>query len=192
MGIFETWNAMPWLPKIYWAVAVISSIAFVIIFGMSLLGSGGDSDTDTDGDADGDTDAGSFILSLKSIIGFLVAASWIGIVTINNGLPFWITILASLSAGAIMTTIIVLLLTFFTRMQYNGTLATSDTIGATGEVYLSIPPTKSGKGKVQINVQSAVRTYDAVTFGDEELHQHDKIIVKAVDKEDVLIVEKIS
>ncbi|MBR6178862.1 MAG: hypothetical protein IKQ70_13435 [Bacteroidales bacterium] len=190
MEILETWYAMPWLPKIYWGVAVISTIAFVIIFGMSLMGS--DSDSDSDGDADGDNDLGSYILSIKSIIGFMVAASWIGIVTIHNGLPIWVTILVSLLAGVIMTTIIVILLTFFARMQYSGTLATSDTIGATGEVYLSIPPTKSGKGKVQINVQSAVRTYDAITLGDEELHQHDKIRVKDIDNDDVLIVEKIS
>ena len=190
MGIFETWSAMELLPKIYWAVAVMSSLAFVIIFGLSLLGSSGDADTDVDSDCD--TDISSYVLSLKSIIGFLVAASWIGIVTIHNGLPIWITILSSLAAGVIMTTIIVILLTFFANMQYSGTLSTADTIGATGEVYLSIPPTKSGKGKVQINVQNAIRTYDAVTLTDEELHQHDKIMVTAVDKEDVLIVEKIS
>lgn len=192
MGIIETWSALPMLPKIYWAVAVMSSIAFVVIFGLSLFGSGADGDGDSDADSDGDQETGSYFLSLKSIIGFFVAASWIGIITINNGLPLWVTLLSSLAAGVIMTVVIVALMTFFARMQYSGTLATSNTIGATGEVYLSIPPSKSGKGKVQINVQSAVRTYDAITLGDEELHQHDQIMVKGIDNEDVLIVEKIS
>ena len=195
MGLIQTWNEMPMIPKIYWAVAILSTIAFIIIFGLSLLGSDSDSDADSDtdgGHGEGDSDIGSYILSLKSIIGFLVAASWIGIVTLSNGLPLWVTILSSIAAGVIMTTVIVAMLTFFARMQYSGTLSTNDTVGATGEVYLSIPPNKSGKGKVQINVQSALRTYDAVTLSGEELHQHDKIEVKAVDKENVLIVEKIS
>ena len=66
MGIIETWSAMPMLPKIYWAMAVMSTIAFVVIFGLSLFGSGADSDGDSDADSDGDQDAGSYFLSLKS------------------------------------------------------------------------------------------------------------------------------
>lgn len=195
MELIQTWNEMPMIPKIYWAVAVLSTIAFLVIFGLSLFGGDTDSDADSDGDGghgEGDSDIGSYVLSLKSIIGFFVAASWIGIITLTNGLPLWVTILSSIAAGAIMTTVIVALLTFFARMQYSGTLATSDTIGAKGEVYLSIPPSKSGKGKVQINVQSAVRTFDAITESGEELKQHDKIEVKSVIDDGVLIVEKIS
>ena len=194
MELFQTWSAMPLVPKIYWALAVISTLAFIVIFGMSLIGgdSDGDSDSDTDHGEHGDSDASSYFLSLKSVIGFCVAASWIGIVTINNGLPIWVTILSSLVAGLVMSIVIVLMLSFFARMQYSGTLATSDTVGAKGEVYLSIPPMKSGKGKVQINVQSAVRTYDAVTESETELRQFDKIVVKAVDNQNILIVEKLN
>ena len=192
MGIFETWSQMQMLHKIYWAVAVMSTLAFIVIFGLSLLGSGGDSDADGDGDIDNDTDTGSYILSLKSIIGFLVSASWVGIITISNGLPIWMTLLSSVIAGVIMTAVIVTLMTFFARMQYSGTLATSDTIGAKGEVYLSIPPSNSGKGKVQINVQSAVRTFDAITIDGEELRQHDPIEVTSVNDDGTLVVKKIS
>ena len=195
MELLQTWNEMPMIPKIYWAVAVLSTIAFIVIFGLSLIGGDTDSDADTDtdgGHGEGNADIGSYVLSLKSIIGFFVAASWIGIITITNGLPLWITILSSIAAGVIMTTIIVAMLTFFARMQYSGTLSTNDTVGATGEVYLSIPPNKSGKGKVQIHVQSAIRTYDAVTDSEKELKQHDKIVVKSVEKEDVLLVDTLS
>ena len=194
MELLQTWSAMPLIPKIYWAMAVISTLAFIVIFGMSLFGgdTDGDSDTDTDHGDHGESDTGSYFLSLKSLIGFCVAASWIGIVTINNGLPIWVTILSSLVAGLVMSIVIVLMLSFFARMQYSGTLATSDTVGAKGEVYLSIPPMKSGKGKVQINVQSAVRTYDAITESETELKQFDKIIVKAVDNQNLLIVEKLN
>ncbi len=194
MELLQTWSAMPLIPKIYWAMAVISTLAFIVIFGMSLFGgdTDGDSDTDTDHGDHSDSDTGSYFLSLKSLIGFCVAASWIGIVTINNGLPIWVTILSSLVAGLVMSIVIVLMLSFFARMQYSGTLATSDTVGAKGEVYLSIPPMKSGKGKVQINVQSAVRTYDAITESETELKQFDKIIVKAVDNQNLLIVEKLN
>ena len=193
MELFQTWSEMPGLPKVYWAVAILSTLAFVVIFGMSLLGSDSDSDADADADADsGSTDFGSYILSLKSMVGFLVAASWVGIVTISNSLPVWITVLSSITAGVIMTIIIVALMTFFARMQYNGTLQIADTVGAEGEVYLSIPPSKSGKGKVQIKVQSAVREFDAVTEADTTLKQYDKIVVKSVDKDNVLLVEKIN
>ena len=87
MELLQTWSAMPLIPKIYWAMAVISTLAFIVIFGMSLFGgdTDGDSDTDTDHGDHGDSDTGSYFLSLKSLIGFCVAASWIGIVTINNG-----------------------------------------------------------------------------------------------------------
>ena len=186
---------MSLLPKLYWAVAILSSLAFVVIFGMSLLGSDTDSDTDAESDIDGDAgdhDFGSYVLSLKSMVGFLVSASWVGIVTINNSLPVWITLLSSIAAGVIMTIIIVSLMTFFARMQYSGTLNIADTVGAEGEVYLSIPPSKSGKGKVQIKVQSAIREFDAVTEADTTLKQYDKIVVKSVGKNNVLLVEKIN
>ena len=48
----------------------------------------------------------------------------------------------------------------------DGTVHDYDTIGSTGNVYLSIPGHRKGKGKVTVVVQDRTMEYDALTGGE--------------------------
>jgi hypothetical protein len=53
------------------------------------------------------------------------------------------------------------------KLQEDNTIRVSDALNATGSVYLTIPKSKSGYGKIQVSVKGSQREYQAVTEGDE-------------------------
>jgi hypothetical protein len=74
-------------------------------------------------------------------------------------------------------------------MTQSGNLDLRNAIGLEAEVYLSIPESNSGKGKVHISVQGALRELDAGTGGDR-IPTGSRVKVKSVSN-NVLIVEKV-
>ena len=63
-------------------------------------------------------------------------------------------------------------------------------IGNSGDVYLSIPAKKAGMGKVQIKVQGAVRTLNAMTEDSEIIKTGSLIEVTDIIGENILLVKR--
>ena len=62
-------------------------------------------------------------------------------------------------------------------------------IGITGSVYLSIPPARSGLGKIHVQVQSRLVEYQAVTSHGEPLPTGARVlVVDVVDSDTVDVV----
>ena len=68
----EWFSVLTLFEKVYWVIALISSVMFVILLVMTLLG--GDAEDfdggDVDADIDGDTGIGFQFLSFKNLMGF--------------------------------------------------------------------------------------------------------------------------
>ncbi len=77
----EKWFEALWLfEKIYWVVALISSVLFIVLIIMTLLGGDAeDSGGDLDVEIEGDTGIGFHFLSIKILMGFLTIFGWSGI-----------------------------------------------------------------------------------------------------------------
>ncbi len=162
------WAALPTLQKVYWIIAVPSTIVFLIQ--LILLFVGGDSDTDIDiDDISLEHGAGMDIFSVKSIVSFLMFFGWSGLAAAEGGLNAFGALLISFTAGLIMMLLTAWLFMMLIRLQANGIMKTETAIGSSGEVYLTIPPKKTGSGKVQIVVQGTLRTLDAVTDADRSI-----------------------
>lgn len=190
------WEGLSTIQKIYWLVAIPSSLIFLIMFVMSLIGKDVDHDLDVDdvdfddGDVDISDSFGGYIFSFKTIISFLVAASWTGIASLSSDMMLWVVLIISITSGVVLMLMVAGLLYLLTRMQTSGTLQYDNAIGKSGEVYLTIPQQKQGVGKVQVIVQGALRTLDAMTEDNEPIKTRTNIEVVDILENNLLLVKR--
>ena len=192
MNLSDWWDALSVLQKIYWVMALPSSLIFIIQLLMTLVGGDADDvDVDHDGDFDGDHGAGFHIFSVKSIISFLMVFGWSGLAVIAQGvISLWIILGISFVAGFIMMLITAWVLMLLLKLQESGTLKMENAIGEVGEVYISIPAKKKGSGKVQITVQGGLKTIDAVTEEAEDIKTGIFVEVVEIQAGDILVVRR--
>jgi len=171
LSISEWWPTLGALEKVYWIIAVPFSVIFILQTIMTFF-IGDVHDVDAGGDVDasieGDHGIGFQFLSMKNLVAFFTIFAWSGIACINSGVSVPLTLLISISAGLLMMVIMALLIYFMWKLTDDGSLQLVNAKGKIGTVYLTIPPKRSGMGKVQVSVQG-LRTLDAMTDNEEEL-----------------------
>ena len=144
----------------------------------------------TDVDIDGDSGIGFQFITLKNLIGFFTIFSWVGIACINAGFSTPVIIVVSIFSGVLMMVMMASIYYFMSKLSESGTLKINNSIGKQGEVYLFIPAKRSGKGKVNINVQGSYREFDAVTDEEEEIQRGSLITVVDVIESNILLVRR--
>lgn len=182
------WQGLTSIGKIFWIVAIVSSLAFLIMIVITLFFG----DTDVDGHLEGDVSVGEgfsgFILNVKSIISFLLMFGWAGVVGMSiTSSMFWV-IFISFVFGILGMLIAAGILYAATRLTYSGTLDLNNSIGKTGTVVLSIPAKMNGKGQVQVIIQNSLRTLEAVTEENFDLPSGTEIQVIDITDNNVLKV----
>ncbi|OFX62215.1 MAG: hypothetical protein A2046_00900 [Bacteroidetes bacterium GWA2_30_7] len=190
----EWWAVLTIIEKIYWIIAIPFSIIFIFQLLMTFIGGDVDDGVEmsghTDIDVGGDSGIGLQFITLKNLIGFFTIFSWIGIACINAGFSNPVTIVVSFISGILMMVIMASIYYFMSKLSVSGTLNIKNSINKQGEVYLFIPPKRTGKGKVNINVQGAVREFDAVTDDENEIQRGSLITVVDVIESNILLVRK--
>ena len=187
----EWFTAFTLFEKIYWSIALISSVIFVILLIMTLLG--GDAEDfdggDVDADIDGDTGIGFQFLSFKNLMGFLTIFGWSGIACLDGGLSKFLTVLISVICGLLMMFIMASLFYYLGKLQSSGTLKLNNALNQVGEVYLTIGANRSSIGKVSVTVQGTLRELEALTDEENDLVLGNVVRVKNVTDNGILIVE---
>lgn len=187
----EQWFAeLGTFEKVYWVTALISSLLFIILMVMTLMGGEVDDLGDVDADIDGDSGIGFQFLSFKNLMGFFTIFGWSGIACIDAGYSTGVTLAVSIGCGLLMMTVMAALFYYLSKLTSNGTLKLKNALHNIGEVYLTIGANRSSMGKVQIKVQGGLRELDALTDENEELKQGDVITVTQVTDNGILIVNK--
>jgi hypothetical protein len=75
------------------------------------------------------------------------------------------------------------------RLEDDGSVRAENAIGANADVYLSIPPARSGLGKIHVQVQNRLVEYQAVTSHTEPLPTGARVlVVDVVDSDTVDVV----
>ncbi|WP_282043821.1 hypothetical protein [Winogradskyella flava] len=185
----EWFSNLEFLSKIYWAIALVGSLVFIIVMIMAFAGGDADDIGDVDGDFDGDVGAGFQFISFKNLVGFFTIFGWSGIACIDAGLSKPLTIIISVVCGLLMMLIMATLFYFIHKLSDSGTLNYKNALDAVGEVYLTIGPDRSRMGKVSVNVQGTVRELDALTDAITELKSGTIIKVVDVTSNGILIVD---
>ena len=192
ISILPDWSETGLFEQVFWIVTIPATVIFLILLVLTIFG--GDADVDVDTDIDSDIAGGDYIpfqfLSLKNIVAFFAVFGWSGIGFINAGLSSWLVIILATLCGLLMMTLMATLFYFMSRLAESGTLKMKNAIGKLGEVYLVIPASRGGMGKVQLSVQGSLRTLDAITDDVETIPTSSVIQVLDVIDDHILLVKK--
>lgn len=188
--MLEWFSNLEFISKLYWSIALVGSLIFIVVMIMAFAGGDADDIGDLDSDIDADASAGFQFISFKNLVGFFTIFGWSGIACIDAGLPTLITIIISVVCGLLMMFIMAALFYFISKLSDSGTLNYQNAIDAVGEVYLTIGANRSSMGKVTVNVQGSMRELDALTDAFTELKSGTIIKVLDVTPNGILIVDK--
>ena len=192
-----SWENLSLLSRIYWIIAISSTVVFVILLLFSFFGAEPGSDISGTEVNVGDVHSGDvgiadgfsgFIISFKSIMSFLMMFGWAGILSQSYKLSTIGTLLIAFITGFVALFAVAGLLFFVTRMTQSGTLKMENAIGKSGQVILKIPPKKQGFGQIQINIQGGLQTLDAVCEEAEEIKSGSNVMVIDLLEDNTLLV----
>ena len=155
------WQQQPPSEQIFWSIGLISNVLFIIYVAVQFLG-GHDSDID----AAGHDSSNLGILSIRGLLAFGMFLGWTGLVVLQAGFSLSIALLAGALAGILASWLAWRLILLLLRLQVSGTLDPEQVVGKTGSVHLLIPAKSLGAGKVMVEVQGALREFDAVSEAD--------------------------
>jgi membrane protein implicated in regulation of membrane protease activity len=199
MDNFGTWwESLSGIYRFFWTTSVISSVVFIVMVILSVIGGDSDADADADfdadGDAGGDADMGggmmSYILSFKTLMAFLLGASWTGLSALYQGWSVFAIALVSILSGMLMMALMAFLLSMFVKLQHDSTLEMSNTIGASGVAYVTIPASGGTGGQVEILVNNSYKTFEAITDEATPIATEEPIVVADLLEGNVLLVRR--
>ena len=187
----EWWGEFSGPEQFFWGIALVASTLFVIQFAMSIIGLDTDTDLDSDGGMMEDVD-GLNIISLRGILAGLMMFGWTGVAVIGSGQNLIISAAWALAAGILALVGVAYLMRFFLRMQDRGqNFDLHNALDEIGEVYLRIPPSGKGAGKIHITFSNMYQQIDAITHSGAEIPTGSKVKVVEVTDDKLLRVEPI-
>ena len=170
---------MGWLLDVYQVCALVGGTILVLQTVMMLFGVGGDHDVGHDvGHVEGDLsghDVGHLHqgmsdikwLSLKTVVSCLTFFGLAGLAGARAGLAQPLALAIAIVAGGVAIFIVAFLMASLSRLQSKGNVVLANAVGHTARVYLRIPATRSGAGKITVDVQGRSIEVDATTGGPE-------------------------
>ena len=189
------WGSLDPFMQTLWGIAIVASAVFIIQSIMTFVGM--DSETNFDGDFDGDMSADGAgestpfqLFTFRNLINFMLGFSWTAIALRASTESTSLMLVCGVVVGVLLVCVVMYLFKWMSGMQQSGTIEPEALVGCKGSVYLTIPAGRTGEGKVQITVRSAIREYNAMTDGDR-LPNEAPIRVVAVLNGHTVLVEKI-
>jgi hypothetical protein len=188
------WTALATVEKIYWAIAIVSSIFFVIQLALTFLGADAEVDADlelsTDAEVESDTGMGFQFFTLKNLLGFFTLFGWTGLGCLDMGLSLFPTLAISSASGLVMMTIMATIFYFMSKLTDSGTINMKNALGKTGTVYLVIPAGRKSAGKVSLEVQGRSLEMNAITDDETDIPTGSIITVLEIVNNSLLLVKR--
>lgn len=200
--MFEWWESLGDVGRIFACVAIPSTVILFLQTILMLIGIGGgslgsddadtgiDTELDNDGEVDTELDGGLRLFSFRGIIAFLTVLGWVGILGVRLEWSVPVIVISSLLSGFVAMEAIALLFRLIFALQADGTEDLQHALGVAGTVYLRIPPSREGRGKVNIMLDGRLVEKDAVTDEAEMLNYGEQIVVIGISGGTELIVRK--
>lgn len=181
------WTSLDAANKVFWAIALTTSVLLGIQLLLAMFGF--DGDADVDGDFDGDGDFGGGVLSVKAIVGFFTGFGWGGLGALESGLGIFAAVAVALLCGGALMAVVVLLMRALYSMRDEGTLDYRNAVGEAGSAYIPIPAAMSGPGQVEVRVQGRLRVVSAFTRHPERIPTRARVKVVGVLDQQTILVE---
>jgi len=132
------------------------------------------------------------VVSFKTLV---AAAAFFGITgfsTLRAGFPETTTLVLAVVAGACAMYGMYWLLGLVRRLDSEGNEHIGNALGLEAMVYVPIPATGRGMGKVQLSMQNRIVEYQAVTDGEEPLRTGEKVEVVGIKNGDTVEVRRVT
>ena len=185
------------MEQIYFFCAVFGSLFVIAQFALTLFAGFGMEDPGADpvfsdgGDLETDHSGIDFfrVLSIRTVaagIAFFGLAGMAGTKSaMGRGLVFAIAAVCGLTA----LVIVYFLYRLISHFRSDGSVSESTLPGSEGNVYVRIPPKRSGSGKVIVNQQGRSMEYEAFSDTERELVAGEPIVVKEVLSSTQVLIE---
>lgn len=174
---------------LFW-IAVVATVGLVIQIVMMIFSFGGGDVDVSDFDGDIDTDGGLSVFTIKGLTAFFALGGWCGFATISYVPDMeWIAILVAFATGTVALLGVGFAMKAMTKLQCSGNLDKEKLEGLSATVYVSIPPTRSGRGKITLTAQGKYMELDAVSDSDEKLATDTKVTIVSYEN-DFAVVKK--
>lgn len=209
--MFDWWNSLNIATQVFYCIAVPSTLILIIQTLVTFLGgsdgvegeAGIDADVDVGESGDGvfgdeaaDNTAdpaglsGLRIITFRGIIAFLVVFGWVGVAMDSSGAKLWLTLPIAFVCGFAMMLSLALIFRAVMKLRNDGNADNRNAVGTSGKVQLTIPPARSGEGKVHLMLQGAYVERNAVTDDSEAIPTGAEVIVIGVSGQTDLVVKR--
>lgn len=208
------WDSLSVAAQVFALIAIPATLVLVIQTVLMLIGIGmeaadgdglslddlvSDNDTDIDGVfsddvPDGDIDPTGLdslrLFTLRGIIAFLVVFGWVGYVMETAGVTLFITLPIAFVCGFAMMLLLALLIRAIMKLRNDGNIDNRNAVGVSGKVYLTIPASRKGEGKINVMLQGSFVERDAVTDEQEDIPTGCEVVVTGVSGQTTLVVTR--
>ena len=203
-AFYEWYNALPSTLQVYWVIALITSLVFLIQMVLTFIGIG-DADADIDfdgasdlgGDADFtdgstlDTGGAMQLFTIRNIINFLLGLGWGGVCLYSVIPNAFLLSIAAILVGVAFVYVFIVIYKQMRRFEKNGAFNINDCVGHTVDVYLTIPAKRSGSGKVQVSFYGSVQELAALTDAESPIRSGAKVRILEIVDGSTVLVEKL-
>lgn len=180
------------LLKAFWYIAIPSSVIFIIQTILTFIGS--DVSDGIEADFDGDlnsSDAPFQLFSFRNLINFLLGFSWTGISFYDYIPNPIILIIISLIIGILFVALFFVIIKQITKLAENNSFSLNETLNQTAEVYLTIPETKKGIGKIMISIKGTFHELEAISEETKKIETGSLVKVIKIENNKIVVVKKI-
>jgi hypothetical protein len=188
---------MDWIDKlepmlqVFWYLAIPVSLIFLLKFVFSLF-SIETTEIEDISLSDGlEIESGDFdIFTFHNLLNFLLGFSWCGISLYFSISNKTLLLLICTLCGSFFVFSFFHILKKIKSLNQNNKFEIKQALGKSAEVYLKIPESMTGKGKVILSVNGSTKELDAMTEGNL-LITGSIVHVVRIDNNEILIVEQI-
>lgn len=189
LDISSWWQGMDFFAKIFWAIALLFSLLFLVQLVISFAGGDGSEATgDADDYVSGDDGIGYQFFTIRNMIAFFTFFGWAGVAGISGGLNKGLTIALAVVSGAVVVVMMAFLFRSMSKLKQSGTLQIKNAVGLIAETYLFIPANRGGFGKVHVKVQGSLHELQAITDDAEQIATGKLVKVTGTVNDSILLV----
>jgi hypothetical protein len=129
--------------------------------------------------------------TVRGIVAFFALGGWAGLAVLSLGWPDILAIPISLLTGVAAMSLASAVIRLLLRMQQSGNLDYRNAINLEADVYIAIPPARTGFGKVTMTFQERFVEVDAVTDSETAIKAGTKVRVVDMESSTRLVVKEV-
>ncbi len=134
--------------------------------------------------------AGMKLFTMRGILTFFSIGGWVTFLVNQSASIFW-SLIAGFFAGLFAAILLAYTFKQVMKLEMEGNLKYENALGKTGEVYIRVPASRNGKGKVNMLLQERFVEIDAITNEEADLKTGTRVIISGIENESTVIVKRL-